>query len=82
MKETPAVSLESGKVIDISVNVKHWHGAKKDSWFSHIAIDIPGEDTKNEVKFVMIYKYKYQTPNGFSNMLMNSDGKFLTRLMV
>ena len=28
----------------------------------------------------MIYKYKYQTPNGFSNMLMNSDGKFLTGL--
>ena len=28
----------------------------------------------------MIYKYKYQTPNGFSNMLMNSDGKYLTGL--
>ncbi len=43
-----AVSLEPGKVIVIPANVKHWHGAKKDSWFSHIAIEVPGEDTKNE----------------------------------
>ena len=43
-----AVSLEAGKVIVIPANVKHWHGAKKDSWFSHIAIEVPGEDTKNE----------------------------------
>ncbi len=28
----------------------------------------------------MIYKYKYQTPDGFSGMLMNSDGKYLTGL--
>lgn len=43
-----SVSLEPGKVIVIPANVKHWHGAKKDSWFSHIAIEVPGEDTKNE----------------------------------
>ena len=43
-----AVSLEPGKVIVIPANVKHWHGAKKNSWFSHIAIEVPGEDTKNE----------------------------------
>ena len=43
-----AVSLEPGKVIVIPANVKHWHGAKKDSWFTHIAIEVPGEDTKNE----------------------------------
>lgn len=42
------VSLEPGKVIVIPANVKHWHGAKKDSWFSHIAIEVPGENTKNE----------------------------------
>ena len=28
--------------------VKHWHGAKKDSWFSHIAVEVPGEETGNE----------------------------------
>lgn len=43
-----AVSLEHGMVITIPANVKHWHGAKKDSWFSHIAIEVPGEDTSNE----------------------------------
>jgi quercetin dioxygenase-like cupin family protein len=37
-----AVSLTPGMVITIPANVKHWHGAKKDSWFSHIAIDVPG----------------------------------------
>ena len=30
------------------VNVKHWHGAKNDSWFSHIAVEVPGENTSNE----------------------------------
>ena len=28
--------------------VKHWHGAKKDSWFAHIAVEVPGEDASNE----------------------------------
>ena len=43
-----AVSLEPGKVIVIPANVKHWHGAKKDSWFSHIAVEVPGDNTSNE----------------------------------
>ena len=43
-----AVSLEPGVVITIPANVKHWHGAKKDSWFSHIAVEVPGEDASNE----------------------------------
>ena len=33
----PAVELKPGMVITIPPEVKHWHGAKKDSWFSHIA---------------------------------------------
>lgn len=28
--------------------MKHWHGAKADSWFSHIAVEVPGEETSNE----------------------------------
>ena len=40
--------LKAGDVVTIPANVKHWHGAKKGSWFSHIAIEVPGEDTKNE----------------------------------
>lgn len=43
-----AVSLSEGTVIAIPPEVKHWHGAKKDSWFSHIAIEVPGENTSNE----------------------------------
>ena len=44
----PAQSLKPGDVVTIHANVKHWHGAKKDSWFSHIAIEVPGEETSNE----------------------------------
>ena len=44
----PAVSLHPGSVISISPNVKHWHGAKKDSWFSHVALEVAGEDLENE----------------------------------
>ena len=43
-----AALLKPGSIITIPVNVKHWHGAKKDSWFSHIAIEVPGENTSNE----------------------------------
>lgn len=42
------VSLEPGMVITIPANVKHWHGAKDDSWFSHIAVEVPGENTSTE----------------------------------
>ena len=41
-------SLKPGDVVEIPANVKHWHGAKKGSWFSHIAFEVPGEDTANE----------------------------------
>ena len=43
-----AVSLKPGMVITIPANEKHWHGAKKDSWFSHIAVEVPGEDASTE----------------------------------
>ena len=42
-----AVELKEGSVIMIPANVKHWHGAKADSWFSHIAFAVPGENTAN-----------------------------------
>lgn len=44
----PAVSLVPGSVVEIPANVKHWHGAKADSWFSHLAMEIPGEECSNE----------------------------------
>lgn len=42
------VELKPGMVITIPPETKHWHGAKKDSWFSHIAFEIPGEGGSNE----------------------------------
>lgn len=44
----PARSLKPGDIVEIPANVKHWHGAKKDSWFSHLAFSPDGEDTSNE----------------------------------
>ena len=43
-----AVELTPGSVINIPAGVKHWHGAAPDSWFSHLAAEIPGEDGKTE----------------------------------
>ena len=40
-----AVSLTPGTVITIPANVKHWHGAGPEGWFSHLAIEAPGQDT-------------------------------------
>lgn len=43
-----ARSLKKGDVVYIAPEVKHWHGAKKDSCFTHIAIEIPAENSSNE----------------------------------
>ncbi len=43
-----AVEMTPGDVINIPVGVKHWHGAAPDSWFSHLAMEVPGEGTANE----------------------------------
>ena len=40
--------LLPGTVINIKAGVKHWHGAAADSWMSHLALEIPGEDASNE----------------------------------
>jgi len=37
-----------GDVVNIPVGVKHWHGAAPDSWFSHLAVEVPGENGSNE----------------------------------
>ena len=44
----PAVQVLPGDVIHIPANVKHWHGAAADSWFAHLAFEVPGENTSNE----------------------------------
>lgn len=43
-----AVLMTPGTIINIPAEVKHWHGAAPDSWFSHLAIEIQGEDASNE----------------------------------
>lgn len=43
-----AVELNPGDTVNIPAGVKHWHGAAPDSWFSHLAIEVPGEEGSNE----------------------------------
>ena len=42
------IEMLPGTVVNIPAGVKHWHGAAPDSWFSHLAIEVPGENTSNE----------------------------------
>lgn len=44
----PARKLSPGDVVKIPPEVKHWHGAAKDSWFAHLSVEVPGEMTGNE----------------------------------
>ena len=43
-----AQRLHPGDIVEIPAGVKHWHGATADSWFSHLAFEIPGTETSNE----------------------------------
>ena len=43
-----AQALHPGDVVNIPAGVKHWHGAAPDSWFSHLAVEVPGTETANE----------------------------------
>ena len=40
--------LKPGDIVNIPINVKHWHGARPDSWFSHISVEVPGVDGSTE----------------------------------
>ena len=40
--------LHEGDIVHIPANVKHWHGAAKDSWFIHLSLEVPGENCSNE----------------------------------
>lgn len=41
------IEMKAGDVINIPANVKHWHGAAPDNWFSHIAVEVDGTETEN-----------------------------------
>jgi len=43
-----AVEMRPGDHVNIPVGVKHWHGAAPDSWFSHLAVEVPGVNSSNE----------------------------------
>lgn len=40
--------LKPGDVVNIKTGVKHWHGAASNSWFSHLAVEVPGENGRSE----------------------------------
>ncbi len=42
------IEMKPGDVINIPANIKHWHGAAPNSWFSHLAVEIDGIETSNE----------------------------------
>ena len=44
----PAQPLQAGDIVHIPSGVKHWHGAKKDSWFSHLAVEVPAVEGTTE----------------------------------
>ena len=44
----PAQELHPGDVVNIPPEVKHWHGAAPDSWFAHLAVEVPAEGSSNE----------------------------------
>lgn len=43
-----AIEMKPGCCVNIPAGVKHWYGAAPDSWFSHLAIEVPGKDSTNE----------------------------------
>lgn len=40
--------LHPGDVVNIVPGIKHWHGAAPDSWFSHLAVEVPGENCRSQ----------------------------------
>ena len=44
----PARKLKAGDIVHIPAEIKHWHGAAADSWFQHLAVEVPGENCKTE----------------------------------
>ena len=43
-----ARELHAGDVVHIPAGVKHWHGAARDNWFVHLAVEVPGEGCRSQ----------------------------------
>lgn len=52
--------MKLGECINIHTGVKHWHGAALDEWFSHLAIEVPGENSSNMALFLAGSGGKYR----------------------
>lgn len=60
----PAQELKPGDVVNIPPEVKHWHGAAPDSWFSHLAVAVPADGASNEwLEAVSEQEYGHLTPS-------------------
>ena len=46
--DKPARKLKAGDIVHIPAGIKHWHGASADSWFQHLAVEVPGENCGTE----------------------------------
>ena len=46
--DKPARKLKAGDIVHIPAGIKHWHGALADSWFQHLAVEVPGENCGTE----------------------------------
>ena len=46
--DKPARKLKAGDIVHIPAGIKHWHGALADSWFQHLAVEVPGENCRTE----------------------------------
>ena len=71
-----ARELHPGDVVNIPANVKHWHGAAPDSWFAHLAVEVPAENGRQKYAVLqsaqngMTEKYVRILRDGFSSMDM------------
>ena len=61
------VSMEPGTVVRVPAGTKHWHGAKADSWFSHLAFITPGQDVSHEWLAPVTDQDYRQLPNNGEN---------------
>ena len=48
LRSAEAVEMKAGDCVNIPAGVKHWHGAAPDSWFSHLAVEVPAEEGSNQ----------------------------------
>ena len=76
-----AVEMKPGDCINIPAEVKHWHGAAPDEWFSHLAIEVPGENSSNEWLLTQLHRI---APRGLFFVLatLNDCGGQNTRLVI